>query len=55
MENLKLSTDERKRMLEFTSKITGEFSKDWTDRELLVKYNEALAQVVLWVGKKAKG
>lgn len=55
MENLKLSTNERKKMLEFTAKVLGENGKDWTDRELLVSYNKALAQFVLWAGKKITG
>ena len=55
MENLKLSTDERKRMLEFTAKVLGESGNDWSDRDLLVCYNKALAQVVLWAGKKVSG
>lgn len=55
MENLKLSKDERKRMLEFTEKAMGAADANWTDRELLVNYNKALAMLVILTGEKVKG
>ena len=55
MKNLMLDKDERKRMLEFTEKAMGAADEKWTDRELMVNYNKALALLVLMTSEKVKG
>lgn len=55
MENLRIGSDERKRMLDFTARALGTASAEWTDRELLVNYNKALALLVLGTGKRIRG
>ncbi len=55
MDNVKFGPEERKRMLEFTAQALGAGKAEWTDRELLLNYNKALAMMVLAIGKKIRG
>lgn len=52
MENFKLEAEERKKMLEFTAKVDGSVDEKCSDREVLLNYNKALAQFVLWADRK---
>lgn len=54
MENFKLETDERKSMMEFTAKALGGVDEQWSDREVLLNYNKALATFILLVSKNRK-
>lgn len=54
MKDTKLESSEKKRMLEFTQQALGSIDKDWTDREILVNYNKALAMFIVAASRNAK-
>ena len=47
-----LTTERRK---EYVYERQGAGKAEWTDRELLLNYNKALAMMVLAIGKKIRG
>ena len=53
MENFKLTSEERQKMGKVTAQVLGSTDEKWTDYEMLVNYNKALAMLVVVANRKA--
>ena len=54
MNEMNLEAREKQRMLEFIEQAFGSTDENWTDREILLNYNSALAMFIVAASKNAK-